>query len=65
MSKQSEKKFLYPPAYPDLHQKLMMSVLGRDPSPIQVPWKYIHQFLCYHADNPTNKRTWVKTEAPW
>lgn len=52
--------------YPDQHQKLIGSFLGRDPSSVQVSWKSVQHFLCNPAyknqltNKETDKRTWVK-----
>ena len=51
-----EKEFLDWSFYLDQHQKLMGSVLGRDPFSIQVWWKCVDQSLCNSADQPTNQQ---------
>ena len=40
---------------PGPHQKLMGSILGQDPSSIQVSSKSVKQFLCNPADKQTNR----------
>lgn len=41
--------------YLDPHQKLMWSILAREPSYIQVSWRSVKYFLCNPADKqPTN-----------
>ena len=45
-----------------MHQKLMGSILGRDPAPIQVCYKSVQQFLYNPVDKQTNKRTRMKTD---
>ena len=39
--------------YPDPHQKLMRSILGRDPSSIHVSWETV---LCNFDDKATNQQ---------
>lgn len=50
-------QLLDPSLYPDLHQQLVGSILGQEPSSIQASEKSVQLFLCDLADNPTNQQT--------
>ena len=50
---ESNRKFLDPSPYLDLHPNLMGSIPGQDPSSNQVSLNYV---LCNPADRPTNKQ---------
>lgn len=55
--------FLNLPLYLDLHQKFMWSILGWEPSSIQVSWKSILEDLCNPADKQTD--TGENMKPPW
>lgn len=59
--KGGEKRFMELSLYSDPDQKLMGSILGRDPSTIQVSWKSIWWVLLNPACKQTNG--WNKQEA--
>ena len=50
-------EILHPSLYPDQHQNVTGSILGRDPSSIKVLWKSVQQFLLNPAHKPTNHQT--------
>ena len=56
MLKKERKQIIDPSFYLDQHQQLKGSILGRDPSSIQVSWKSVVWFLCRPADKPTYRQ---------